>query len=101
MKRCLEFNFDDVQRAVRRIEDKYLHDQKPPILSFQEQANCIMQVIPHYSIRLIDYYERVSHKNIQQVENDPAFYKTLIQIIHKVIINFRKHLIFDQDEASQ
>ncbi len=58
IKRCQTTNFEDVAKAVKTIEDKYMAEQKPPILSFQEQAHCIMQVIPHYTIRFIDYYER-------------------------------------------
>lgn len=59
-----------------------------------------MQVIPHYTIRFIDYYERTHKKAFPLIENESTFYKNLIQIILKVVINFRKHLIFDQEEAS-
>ena len=34
------------------------------------------------------------------IENESLFYRNLIQIILKVVINFRKHLVFDQEEAS-
>ncbi len=59
-----------------------------------------MQVIPHYTIRFIDYYERTYKRPCPLIENESMFYRNLIQIILKVVINFRKHLIFDQDEAS-
>jgi hypothetical protein len=59
-----------------------------------------MQVIPHYTIRLIDYYERTYKRPCPLIENESMFYRNLIQIILKVVINFRKHLVFDQDEAS-
>ncbi len=34
IKRCQTTNFEDVAKAVKTIEDKYMAEQKPPILSF-------------------------------------------------------------------
>jgi|LauGreDrversion4_2_1035121.scaffolds.fasta_scaffold654392_1 hypothetical protein len=59
-----------------------------------------MHVIPHYTIRMIEYYERTNNRLFHFIDNDPAFYKNLSQIILKVVINFRKHLVFDQEDAS-
>ena len=100
IKRCQGYNLEDVVKTVKAIEDKYQNDQRPPILSFQEQASIIMQVIPHYTIRLIDYYERTYKKPFPLIESESVFYKNLIQIIFKVVINFRKHIVFDQEDAS-
>lgn len=53
-----ENQLEDVLAYIKKIEDKYNGERRPPILSFQEQAIAISYTIPHFSIRTIDYFER-------------------------------------------